>query len=473
METLEQLFLRRNSIKPGLDRMRVAYAELGRPSLKTRNILVGGTNGKGTTSGYLWQLLKTKFDHVGLYTSPHLVHFSERVRVSQCVLKDQNLLHFLDEIRERLPADLYESLSFFELTTLLAYLSFEKLRTSANVVEVGMGGRWDATNVIEPEASVLVSVSHDHCEYLGNDIASIASEKIGIVRPGRPLFVGSCTTLRQTPAAWDVITKTTERLGCPLFEWGRHIRSEPNETLTINLRGIHYDGITFPERFLAMPDYLKENLGLAAAIFAWLERPTPQELQNYLQRIANSEEACPSLCGRFQRLEINRGLADSRDLLLDVCHNVDGIRRFGQGLLQAGFTRRPGFVSIFKDKEIGPMLDILKGFLEPLVLFKSKSERSMDFDDIPIRHRELPFFDSFDQAWKSANTLWSKQPVPWIVCGSVYAIGEVLQFFGIEPGDVAPAQSLKAFHDTVALPHELISSSRAEWHQQPFATPFS
>ena len=188
---LDLLFAKRaNNIKPGLERIKKSYEFLGKPAGNIPAVLIGGTNGKGSTSGFLWSLLAQSLSAVGLYTSPHLMEWSERFQISGRQVDDQDAIALAQELESLLPADLYAELSFFELTTLIAFRLFEREQVAMQVLEVGLGGRWDASNVADPLLSVVVSVSLDHQEYLGQDLRQILREKLGIMRSGCPLFWG-------------------------------------------------------------------------------------------------------------------------------------------------------------------------------------------------------------------------------------------------------------------------------------------
>lgn len=169
-----------------LDRIRGAVESLGHPELGRKTILVAGTNGKGSTCVYLSNLLKLSGLKVGTYTSPHLLHRTERIRVNlEEVTED-----YLVDLEKRYSVQL-EPLTYFERLTVLAFLAFKEHEVDVQVLEVGMGGRLDATNITEPDASVICSLGYDHQDVLGESLEEIAHEKAGIMRTARPVFVGA------------------------------------------------------------------------------------------------------------------------------------------------------------------------------------------------------------------------------------------------------------------------------------------
>src|SRR3981189_2859547 len=185
--------------------MRVLLAALGHPENSFPSVLVAGTNGKGSTAATLASILQASGLKTGLYTSPHLVRINERIRLNGEPISDDEFAQFHDVVgrtAERLvgEGDLPRHPSFFEMLTAMAFEYFSRMRPDMVVLEVGMGGRLDATNVVEPRLSIITDISLDHQKYLGETVAEIAREKVGIIRPG-----GVVVTLPQLPEANDVI----------------------------------------------------------------------------------------------------------------------------------------------------------------------------------------------------------------------------------------------------------------------------
>src|ERR1700674_4397746 len=196
-----------------LAHMRVLLAALGHPENGFPAVLVAGTNGKGSTAATLASILRASGVRTGLYTSPHLVRINERIRINGETIGDDDfaLLHDLvDRVAERLvgKGELPWHPSFFEMLTAMAFEYFARLKVEIAVLEVGMGGRLDATNVIEPRVSVITDISLDHQKFLGDTVSEIAGEKAGIIRSG-----GVVVTLPQQPQANDVIGRRIMELG--------------------------------------------------------------------------------------------------------------------------------------------------------------------------------------------------------------------------------------------------------------------
>jgi dihydrofolate synthase/folylpolyglutamate synthase len=198
-----------------LDRIRRLLAALGHPEEKLPPVLhVAGTNGKGSTCAFARSMLEAQGLAVHVYTSPHLVRFHERIRIAGRQIEEDELAATLDECEHR---NAGAQITFFEITTAAAILAFSRHRADALVLEVGLGGKYDATNVIDaPRATAITPVGLDHQEFLGNSLADIAAEKAGIIKPGVPVIVGA-----QEDVPRDVISRRADALGAPLVRYGQ------------------------------------------------------------------------------------------------------------------------------------------------------------------------------------------------------------------------------------------------------------
>ena len=176
-----------SAYKEGLDNTLALDKHFGHPHRKFLSIHVAGTNGKGSCSHTLAAILQQDGYKVGLYTSPHLVDFRERIRVNGKMIPEQRVIDFVEQEKH-----FFEPMhpSFFELTTALAFLYFAEQKVDIAVIEVGLGGRLDCTNIITPLLSVITNISLDHTQFLGDTLAKIAAEKAGIIKPGVPVIVG-------------------------------------------------------------------------------------------------------------------------------------------------------------------------------------------------------------------------------------------------------------------------------------------
>ena len=399
-------------MKPGLQRLHAAIGALRGKldlGLDTPCVIIGGTNGKGSTSGFLYQLLAGAGVRTGLFTSPHLIHFSERIRVSdQLPLDDRYVVEALARLIHALPRQIYDELSFFEINTLLAWQIFRERGTEFNVLEVGLGGRLDTTNAAEPELSVITSIGLDHQEYLGQTLTAIAREKAGIMRPGKLLLWGGETY----GEAYQTLREEAARIGARLQAVVDLADPSPDLKL-LN------DG-----KVCQWPGYLERNLRLAATAFDLLGRG--DRALAWSRFVAGAVPKAPSLVGRFQRLLAAPVGERPRALLLDVCHNPAGARAFAAALRSIyGEQRLPGLITIFGDKDCNAILDELRAALGTLVLYPQVAERAWRREQLASRHQDLRWEPDLATAWRAAS---SESGTPLVCCGSVHGIAELLQF---------------------------------------------
>ena len=202
-------------IRPGLGPVRRLLGRLGSPQQRYRSILVGGTNGKGSIAATLAAVLQAAGYRVGLYTSPHLVDFRERIRVDGAMIPEEILCRRIGQVRRANR----EGVTYFEFATALAFLHFARCRVDVAVLEVGMGGRLDATNVVRPELSVISNIALDHAEFLGPRLEDIALEKAGIIRRG-----GVCITAATQAPVLNVLEAVCRQRKARLLRVGREIR---------------------------------------------------------------------------------------------------------------------------------------------------------------------------------------------------------------------------------------------------------
>ena len=235
--------------KPGLERSLALSAHFGDPHKKWKAIHVAGTNGKGSVSNLIAAVLQAQGYKVGLYTSPHLVDFRERMRVNGEMISEQEVIEFVENWQKGGYEG--EKPSFFELTMMMAFDWFAKQGVDYAVIEVGMGGRLDSTNIITPLLSIITNISFDHTQFLGDTLAKIATEKAGIIKHGIPAVVGEAND--ETEPVFR--TKAAE-VGAPLREAYREVDETANEALNCSLQG----------------DYQKKNVNTARVALSELRK---------------------------------------------------------------------------------------------------------------------------------------------------------------------------------------------------------
>ena len=212
-ETLAHIYsLTRFGIKPGLDRINALLEAVGNPHHGLRSVHIVGTNGKGSTAAFLSAIAAAGGYRVGLFTSPHLIHFTERMQINGVRISEEKVVNLLEKVMEGAPA----AATFFEIVTAMALLWFAEEKVDLVVLEAGMGGRQDATGAVSGILSVVTPISLDHCEYLGYSIAEIAAEKAGVAKQGTPVVVSP-----QDPEVHEVLRRCSEKQNNTLYLSGR------------------------------------------------------------------------------------------------------------------------------------------------------------------------------------------------------------------------------------------------------------
>ena len=294
-------------------------------------IHVAGTNGKGSSVAMLESLLLAAGDKVGSYTSPHVFRYNERIRVNGEECNDDEIVaafEAVEAIRQAVP------LTYFEYGTAAALWVFAEHHCDALVLEVGMGGRLDAVNAVEPQAGLITNIALDHCDWLGNDVESIAREKAGIMRSGRPLVFGSV----DRPSAIDRAAKET---GAHLICAADDFRYQPGDNSSWEWSGrtTHIECLAA----LSLPGPFQ--IGNAAAVLALLEAIGLDSLLN--KRTVDAAFSELSLPGRFQRIRTDR------DWILDVAHNPHAAEALGAALRdRGGAGSLTAIVGALDDKDV-------------------------------------------------------------------------------------------------------------------------
>ncbi len=445
----EALFNKKNeSMKLDLKAIHQAYDRLKPLLTKVPTILIGGTNGKGTTSGLLCRLFSTLDIPVGLFSSPHIISFEERFFCSHENITEDDLIISLKEMQNFI-GEIYDRLSFFEVATLLALVIFSKKNTAINILEVGLGGRLDATNIVDPIASVIVSLGLDHQNILGESLAEIAYEKIHIGRKGRPLFLGSgFSEYRSCDKIEKTLVKLQEKIGFNVINSSENVSVSGNK-IFLQISENKKMELFLPKKIMSLPNIIQNNFSLALLIFSWV-------LDNYLDSFSSLKRigaielvrnasylfdqkgySWPStLVARFQKVSLPIN-SQNRDFIFDVCHNsasclefLNSIRTYSK---RQNFKKFPAFVSILADKNINQILDKLREVLDPLFLFKVQSSRSLSQENISTRHKDLlPVHRNFTDAWEKNKLNIEKSNQPCVICGSFYGVGEAFRFFSID-----------------------------------------
>ena len=465
------------SHKFDLAHMRVLLAALNHPERKFPGVLIAGTNGKGSTAAMLASILRASGLRTGLYTSPHLVRINERIRINRDEISEDDfaLLHeVVDRTAERLveEGELPWHPSFFEMLTAIAFEYFAQNKVEIAVLEVGMGGRLDATNVIEPRVSVITDISLDHQKFLGDTVAEIACEKAGIIRPG-----GVVVTLPQQPQANDVVGNTILELGAqgvsavpyvpPVSPasaeyLARSAQEEPEPAAKRRKNTAHGVGCVSEEQGSQAPmgrqrdretdgflvsryplqvmgeqilvetrlvgRHQLRNIALAIATAEVLSHQglaiTPETIERGIR-----ETRWP---GRFQVMPAAGG---APEYVLDVAHNPAGAWALRSALSTCYEDRPLTFVfGAMRDKAIGEIAEILFPLAVRVIATRADNPRSATPDEIreAATRTATDIKDAVDvaSALDRARSLAGPQGVV-VITGSIYIVGEAMRVLGV------------------------------------------
>lgn len=414
---LEQI--QKLGIKFGLDNVRAILASMGNPHQRYPSVLVAGTNGKGSVCAMLTRILTLHGYRAGLYTSPHLVKVEERIRIGEALVSRSRFASLLTRLREKIEQlisgrTLISPPTYFEMLTCLAFLYFEEERVDMAVLEVGMGGRFDATNVARPLVSVITTISPEHQKYLGETLKQIGFEKAGIIKPGVPVVCGE--TKREAVTAIRRRARELAALFIPVFSRQGRLTDER-----------HGMGRRFTYRsdegtYAYTPSLLGVHQGRNAAV-AIMAAETLSGLWNPLDKakiIAGIETA--RWAGRTEQV--------SREpfVLLDGAHNEEGAAALRLVILEEVPKPRILVFAAMQDKKIERLAEILFPLAERVILTRFPYYKAADPGE--IQNRTARFADRLmlepdpRKAVQTALNLAGRKGAV-VVTGSLFLVGEM------------------------------------------------
>ncbi|MBX6383346.1 MAG: bifunctional folylpolyglutamate synthase/dihydrofolate synthase [Microbispora sp.] len=363
------------NFSPTLDRITALMEILGDPQNAYQVVHIAGTNGKTSTARMVEALLRERNLRVGRYTSPHLQSMRERISIDGEPLSEERFTEVYQDIApylEMIDAKVGK-LSFFEVLTAMAFAAFADAPVDVAVVETGMGGTWDATNVADGTVAVVTPISLDHTDYLGPDIATIAGEKAGIIKPKATAVLAQ----QELPAA-EVLMRRAAEAGAVVaregLEFGVLRRDLAMGGQMLQLRGLKG---TYEDVF--MPLYGAHQAGNAAVALAAVEALTAGDdpLGEEVVRQAFAQVSSPG------RLELVRR---GPTILVDAAHNPAGMQATVEAMTEAfAFTRLIAVVAVMADKDVDAILDLLEPVAEEIVVTRNSSPRSLSPDDLAAR----------------------------------------------------------------------------------------
>ncbi len=397
--------LRLFGAKFGLENSFKLAALAGNPKNRLRFIHVAGTNGKGSTCAMLESIYRASGLRVGLYTSPHLVAFGERIQVNRKPVGEADVVRLVEALQpwlKEFPADHHPT--FFEVVTMMALRWFAEHNCDLVIWETGLGGRLDATNIVTPLASVITNIQYDHQRWLGETLDRIATEKAGIIKSGVPVITGA-----EDPQALAVIQETALQQHSPLtLVTPAHTQHPPLDTLKLPLLGWHQ----------------RMNAAVALATVRTLQPHFPLSDQHVREGLAAVRWP-----GRLQLVERTAGCW----VLLDGAHNSAGITTLRAALEEHFPDARPTFVlGIMQDKDWDLMCEILAPLAGRILCVPVHSERSAQPDQLrEACHRTNPNVE-VETCASLADALARTQAESFtVVAGSLYLIGEAMELLHV------------------------------------------
>ncbi len=420
----------RSPLNYDLRRMDELLARLGNPHLAAKTVHIAGTKGKGSTAAMIASVLTSSGYRTGLYTSPHLVDISERMRVNNCLISREGLVALTERIKPEVEAvnaaARYGRLTTFEVLTALGFMYFADSRADFQVVEVGLGGRLDATNVVKPEVCAITTLGLDHTDVLGDTLAKIAAEKAGIIKPGVPVV-----SAKQEPEAGDVIDEFCRRNNASITRVGQDIiycgKGEKEGFQSIEIKG------RLASYFIEVPllgRFQQENAAVAVGILETLKQKgygiTSQNIADGLK-----QARWP---GRFQII----GSAPA--IIIDGAHNPQSAHQLNIALRDYLGDRPHGrkvlVIGMSSDKDIETVVSELAPLFDTAIATRSRHPRALDvkiiIEEFASHGCKALMAASVADAMRLAVELAQRDG---FICatGSLFIVGEALEWAGL-PG---------------------------------------
>ncbi len=381
--------------KPGLDNTHALMKLVGNPEVGLKYVHIAGTNGKGSTSHAIASVLQEAGYKTGLCTSPHLKDFRERIRVNGNMITEEAVVEFVEAYKEQ-----WQELqpSFFEITIALSFWCFQKEKVDIAILETGMGGRLDSTNIITPEVSVITNIGLDHVQFLGDTFEKIALEKAGIIKENIPIVIGNMREEARAVIAEIAIERNSLLIDSallsddevPPFELTGNYQRENKKTAYTTLKQLQHLGWSISDKNIAV---------------------------GFSSIIKNT-----GLLGRWQVLN------ESPLTIADVAHNEDGVRWVVNQLKEINYHHLHFVIGVVNDKDVSAILSLLPS--EATYYFcKANIPRGLDVNDLQQKAAKFSLegkvFESVQNAFYAANQSASKDDLIF-VGGSIFTVAEVL-----------------------------------------------
>ncbi len=415
----EMYGLRRFGIILGLETTKIILEGLGNPQDQFASVHIAGTNGKGSIASFICTILRESGFKVGLYTSPHLVRFNERIKVNNQEISDQEVLEAYKAVKKAGCGD--REPTFFEYTTAMAFYHFGQQDIDWAIIETGMGGRMDSTNVIHPAVSVISNISLEHQNYLGDTLEQIAGEKGGIIKKDTPVVTGATQE-----NVLSVFQKLADERSAPLYSLGRDFRTEPGGQNRFTYIGLHETWHNLQTGLQGRHQVDNAAIALSACEILQTGYGKQPSIAIPINAIKDGLKKT-KWPGRLEKI------MDSPLVILDGAHNLDAVRILSEYLTEELFDRKITLVAgILDDKSYEAMLQNLLPHCARVILTRSKIDRAIDPVIMkPIAERyisDVKIVDDVSAAVQYALETVS-QDEAICISGSLYVVGEARGFF--------------------------------------------
>ena len=420
LDALKRLYVERphGKVKLGLYRIKELLERLGNPHRDYPVIHITGTNGKGSASRIVQAILTESGKKVGLYTSPHLYTFRERISIDNEMITEEEVVNLFTEINphaKRMDDKGEEfSPSFFEFVTAMAFLYFKEKRVDVAVVEVGLGGRYDATNVVNPLVTSITTVDLDHTMTLGNTLRQIAYEKAGIIKENVPVVVGE-----EKKDPLEVIQKIAEEKNADVFLFNRDFRYS-EKALKLNENHFDYFGKNM------LNDLVLSLNGKHQLRNASISLKIVEEVENELEEVSVRRGLMNvKNPGRFEVFK-----RDGKTIVLDGAHNPAGAKALVESLkIYFPEGRMIGVIGILDDKDRESMMNHFKDVLGKVIITRPKSERAKDMEElIEIAKKYIQEVSFIEEPLEALERAFEEEEDVIVVAGSLYLIGEIEEY---------------------------------------------
>jgi len=401
----------------GLTQVERILEALGNPHREVQAIHIGGTNGKGSTAAMMASILQKEGYRMGLYTSPHLIRFTERIKVNGKEIEKEEVAELAGWMKERIEAaGIPSPFTFFDFTTAMGLLYFKQKMVDLAILEVGLGGRLDSTNVIDPLLSIITNIAKDHEEYLGRSILKIAREKAGIIKKGRPLITGAVQ-----PQVLRLFSKVCREKGTPYYRVGKEFRYVQNEERHFDYEGLHRKlwGISLnlggPHQIINATTALGamevlDDLGYPVSNDAMIEGLKEVEWPGRLEMVCSSPR-----------------------VVLDGAHNPAGALVLKESLgKEFQYRHLILLLGVMKDKDIKSILHLLAPLADHLILTRPHYDRAASpallKKTLGRSGKKAEIVEDLEEAIEKGLSMTQDEDLLCIT-GSLYTVGEARAYF--------------------------------------------